>query len=301
MKEVKIESRYGSDAIRQLLPQFEENKADVSRLHRITAHIGSTKTFGIKYVIRGQERYIIDKHTHNVKEGQYLLVNPGRPMDVEYRSQQTVHGLCISLDEALLQKAFADATTAEETLLARPHDHTPVLPEFHETVFSGDGLTMYLKKLLARDAGPAGDHAETYIEIAQQLVAAQKTTRRQIANIRASKASTRKELFTRLNQARNLIDSDTTRQITIAELARECALSEFHFLRSFKDAFGCTPHQYHTARRLAIARDLLLERRRSVTEIAYLAGFSDIFSFSKTFRKHFMITPSQLLRSKFKV
>jgi AraC family transcriptional regulator len=76
---------------------------------------------------------------------------------------------------------------------------------------------------------------------------------------------------------------------TLAELAR---LSRFHFSRSFKHSFGMPPHRYHAHRRIERAKQLLADRKLSVTAIALDTGFSDTSTFTAAFHRLTGQTPS---------
>ena len=110
-----------------------------------------------------------------------------------------------------------------------------------------------------------------------------------------SKSPVKKELLEQLSRIKEAIDGDISRKVYINALAREAAISEFHFYRSFKNAFGVSPHQYVLSKRLEKSVELLKDGRFKLTEIAYQVGFNDIYSFSKSFKKRFNTCPSQLL------
>lgn len=92
------------------------------------------------------------------------------------------------------------------------------------------------------------------------------------------------------------IEEHLTEQVPLAVLARIAQLSPFHFARAFKQSFGVPPHRYHMARRIARAKSLLAEPTRSVTEIAFTLGFSELSSFTAAFRKFDGLSPSQYRR-----
>jgi AraC-like DNA-binding protein len=84
---------------------------------------------------------------------------------------------------------------------------------------------------------------------------------------------------------------------TLAELARIAGLSPYHFLRTFKEVTGVTPHQWllrtrlrEAARRLAIGRD-------PVTTIALDVGFEDLSNFMRSFRAEFGLSPRRWRRA----
>jgi transcriptional regulator GlxA family with amidase domain len=86
-----------------------------------------------------------------------------------------------------------------------------------------------------------------------------------------------------LLQARNVMDSRYADPLDVASLARVACCSPAHFIRSFKRAFGETPHRYLTRRRIERAKDLLRETDATVTEVCLAVGFASLGSFSATF------------------
>jgi AraC-like DNA-binding protein len=84
--------------------------------------------------------------------------------------------------------------------------------------------------------------------------------------------------------ARDLIDRDYARDITIAELARLTEESRFQFIRAFRRAYGVTPGQHLRARRIERARELLTSTPAPVTEICRRVGYRSLGTFSRVFR-----------------
>jgi len=70
----------------------------------------------------------------------------------------------------------------------------------------------------------------------------------------------------------------------VRRLARVSFVSEAHFARSFKDAFGVPPHRYLLTRRIERATALLRDTERSITDIAFETGWSSLGTFGRTFR-----------------
>jgi AraC-like DNA-binding protein len=70
----------------------------------------------------------------------------------------------------------------------------------------------------------------------------------------------------------------------IQRLARVSAVSEAHFARSFKLAFGLPPHRYLLTRRIERATALLRDTQLSITEIAFQTGWESLGTFGRTFR-----------------
>jgi transcriptional regulator GlxA family with amidase domain len=79
------------------------------------------------------------------------------------------------------------------------------------------------------------------------------------------------------------MDRTYAQPLDVPTLAGIVHLSEAHFIRSFKAAFGETPHRYLQRRRVERAMFLLRETDRSVTEICLDVGFTSLGTFSRTF------------------
>jgi transcriptional regulator GlxA family with amidase domain len=105
-------------------------------------------------------------------------------------------------------------------------------------------------------------------------------------------ATTRQRNNRLLLRARDAIDRDYVGPLDISELARIALCSEAHFIRSFRSAFGETPHRYLQRRRVERAMSLLRGSERTVTEVCLDVGFSSFATFSRTFREIVGESPS---------
>jgi transcriptional regulator GlxA family with amidase domain len=88
----------------------------------------------------------------------------------------------------------------------------------------------------------------------------------------------------RLLRARDTMDRLYADALDIEWLAGSVHLSRAHFIRSFRQAFGETPHRYLQRRRIERAMALLRDTDRSVTDICFDVGFGSLGTFSRTFR-----------------
>jgi AraC-like DNA-binding protein len=96
----------------------------------------------------------------------------------------------------------------------------------------------------------------------------------------------------RLARARDLLREACDAPLTVADAAREAALSPCHFIRTFKAIFGETPRQVRIDARLEQARRMLAIDAASVTEICNAVGFSSLGSFSHLFSRRVGVAPS---------
>jgi transcriptional regulator GlxA family with amidase domain len=92
------------------------------------------------------------------------------------------------------------------------------------------------------------------------------------------------ELLRRLLRAKDRMDAASQEEWPVGRLAQVSGVSEAHFARSFKQAFGIPPHRYLLTRRIERATALLRDTDVPITEIAFATGWQSLGSFGRTFR-----------------
>lgn len=89
---------------------------------------------------------------------------------------------------------------------------------------------------------------------------------------------------------RTILDEHLTEQHSIAEAAAALHVHPAHLARVFSATFRIPPHQYVSARRVDLARRLLLAGRRPA-EVATAVGFADQPHMTRQFRRVLGTTP----------
>lgn len=102
------------------------------------------------------------------------------------------------------------------------------------------------------------------------------------------------EYRSRINRVMDYIDQHLDQPLELKTIADVAHFSPFHFHRIFTFLIGETPIDYIQRLRIEKAAWKLREAEpQTMTEIAYACGFGSLSLFSRTFRKHFGMTPSQ--------
>jgi AraC-like DNA-binding protein len=100
-----------------------------------------------------------------------------------------------------------------------------------------------------------------------------------------------------VRRARDLADSRfADDDLDVAALAASAGYSRYHFVRLFRRAYGESPGQYLSRRRLERAQHLLASANLTVTEVCHLVGFSSLGSFSTRFRAVVGVGPAEYQR-----
>lgn len=91
-------------------------------------------------------------------------------------------------------------------------------------------------------------------------------------------------LLRRLLRAKDRMDAASHEAWPVKRLAEVSGVSEAHFARSFKRAFGVPPHRYLLTRRIEQAATLLRDTDLSITTIAFTTGWESLGTFGRIFR-----------------
>lgn len=97
----------------------------------------------------------------------------------------------------------------------------------------------------------------------------------------------------KLKQALKYMNTHLSENVSLAALANELGISQFHFCRLFKQSTGMTPHAYLIQQRVERSKQLLKQGEVTMNDIAIACGFANPSHFAKHFRRHTGISPKQ--------
>ena len=100
-----------------------------------------------------------------------------------------------------------------------------------------------------------------------------------------------KELHTYIQDSLNFINSNYMHSITVQEIADYVNLSRSYLYKMFIKNLGISPQRYLINLRMYKATLLLKGTKLPIGEVASSVGYSDSLLFSKTFSKHFSMSP----------
>lgn len=261
---------------------------NVSRLRQVDRR-SNFRGFSIRFVLDGAERYTVNGRSYRLLAGEYLLANPGCTGRGTLDSPTEVRGICIDLLPELLDEVLAGPEPGAKGLLeSDPFEHRFAAGAGRVGKF----LTRFAACLDGRLAEPPALDSSFFFALAEAYVADYQPLSTQLRAIPAVKTGTRQDLLRRLWQGRDYLHDKLAAPVGIAEAARAAGLSEYHFFRLFRQAFGMSPHRYLQQKRLENGRKLLQTGHYSVSEAALQTGFADIHSFSRAFKKQFGQPPS---------
>ena len=227
--------------------------------------------FLLFYVVKGEETFYFDK-PEVARAGSFVLYKPGEKQHHATRGSATsefyyVHFSCDALPEGIELKSseiYETQISAAPQIFERIIEETlEKRPQYEALCLS---LLLTLFSLIQRES--ARTEARAGME------------------------------HRRIARAIQYIGKNFSEDLSLSDYAAMCAMSKYHFLRTFKEVTGLTPIEYRTRIRIENAKQMLEDGELSVLEIGERIGFSSAAYFSSAFKKEVGISPSKYAKRK---
>ncbi len=110
-------------------------------------------------------------------------------------------------------------------------------------------------------------------------------------------SSVPKQHSDRIAPALEMIHGDfLNRDFSIHELAAVCNIGESYFQKLFREKYGVSPKRYIIRLKVNHACDLLRLERYTVTQVAEICNFADVYFFSRQFKEYTGLSPTQFAK-----
>ncbi|OKH55991.1 AraC family transcriptional regulator [Calothrix sp. HK-06] len=100
-----------------------------------------------------------------------------------------------------------------------------------------------------------------------------------------------------LQKTIDYIQSHLSEDISLENIAAYVGISQYYFVRLFKQSTGYSPYQYLIKCRIERAKQLMMLRQGSITDIAVLVGFTSQSQFGRHFKRFTGITPKEFFKN----
>lgn len=247
--------------------------------------------------LRGESRCKVDGRTVLVDNHHYFISNRFQPYTLEIENSEPIETFNIHIGEYFSEQFFAGVMQSSDTLLNEGRQVEVPTVAFHNRLLKRDAVfNQLVHKLKAAEQAPGFNKIlfeEKLAELLWHLLVQHRGALQAVAALPAMKASTRQELFRRLSFAADFMHDAASEQTDLETIAAAACLSKFHFLRLFRQFYGVSPYQYLQQLRIEKAERLLRMPGNSVSDVAAELGFGNSSSFSRLFKKHKGVYPSQ--------
>lgn len=251
---------------------FSQDKFHLLQIQNCTFQTGvpylpnspQSQGYDILYVAKGRLGFFVETGQFLVGEGELLCIPLEQQRKISYVQKEPAQWYWIRF-----------TTEENEAALELPC----------QTLCPGDSLEELMEILLScwkqREKGYQLKTQGLLLLLLQQIKASP-----------AQQTST--SIDPRIARAVDYMEEHYNHAITAETLAELAELHPAYFGALFKEEMGQSFRQYLTAVRLRHGERLLRQGQHTVTEVSLLCGFSDVFYFSRLFKEHKGIAPSQL-------
>lgn len=254
----------------------------------------------LKFVFEGEATFESGGSVHRVDAGAYLALNAGSPYRVRVSPNTGADALSLFFSEEFAESVVHDLRRSVGRALDDPNPKIVPAGGVFERLYPDAGALTLARRLkgglpiLKYDPLWLEEHARMLLI---RLLNAQADALREAAAIKAARSATREELYRRLYLARDYAEAKLADPLTLDELAFVACLSTNYFLRTFRELFGTSPHQFLIQKRLQKAQRLLAETDLTVGDVCLRVGFQSLGSFSWLFKRRVGVSPDAYRRA----
>lgn len=233
----------------------------------------------IHFVLSGKGIYSIEKSDkkYSISEGQAFLIKPGEVTYYQADSKEPWEYVWIAFDGEEAELLLEDYQLSGEEYVCQWKDNPDTERRENEEAES------YIRKIGAVFEG--GEYSQNELLGFFYLIFSKIKREETEDKGHFDKGYLEKSiLFIRHNYSYD---------IHIRDIARFVGIERTYLYKIFMKYQNCSPKHYLTEYRLMVAKDMLVNTRLSITEIAYSSGFHDSSVFCKKFQKKEKISPLQ--------
>lgn len=218
--------------------------------------------------------FFIEGHCDYIYDGKVYLTSPQSllflPKNKAYTINRHEHAQCIYID-------FLTCEDVDLDPFVKSYTHSS---QFRDIFFSL--LSLYKQKRIGYEAEMMG----LLYKLISMIQVADITV--YLPNIKYQKISDAVEYINK---------NFASGQIKIPDLAKMSGVSTRYFSELFSGFFGVSPKEYILRMQLESAKSLLISSNESINSISDICGFSDVYYFSKMFKKATDKTPSEFRKA----
>ena len=244
------------------------------------------------YIESGEFTFIYDESSYHCTSGQFIFIRPGISHSFTNincdLSQPHIHfDMIYSLNSSITPISFKDVP--EFT----PKEYSLLQEDIFESYPSTPFVTFFDKqsvlKLFYSVVGNASDNKlkqkAELIQIIDMMISAN------FMNC-FTEEKNQNDIACQLKE---YIDAGQGLSAQLCELEKQFSYSKYYLERQFKKHWGVSLIAYKNSKRMDLAKKLLYTEK--VSDVSEELGFSSVYVFSRAFKQHFGICPSEFINS----
>ncbi len=253
--------------------------------HEDEASYHSLDFLEVAFVLSGVGKYHIEDDIYDIHEGDLIILNPG------------VKHQALYVKEAEVPTTEFFVGFSDIQLPGFPANFLPIPDGAYMIHTTGELRQKLFKICSAMEAEKAVCREGRYFMLKAYLMQMLLLIIREQCEPVVSAGGYAFESMNKkyvVEQLVNYLEDHYNEKVSLDQIAENMYLSPFYISKIFKSETGDTPIRHLINIRLEKAKELLEKGYGgSIQEIAAMVGYDDAYHFSKLFKKHYGITPSQ--------
>ncbi len=247
--------------------------------------------FVITSMIRGKKvMHLLDKPAFNYLPGEAVIVPPNETMVIDFPEAETTNPTqCIALavDAGYMNNTLDYLNNYYNSDPDNKHNWKLQFNKYH--FYNDAEITGIINKLI-RVCSSTDKTKNIYADLTLKELVIRLIQSQHLLQVHdeTKKAGNK----SRLHFVLHFIHEHLSEKIAVDTLSRRAYLSRNEFFKWFKEQFGITPLDYINKERLKLAKQLLSDKRSTLSEVSHQCGFTDVNYFIRLFKKTEGITPA---------
>lgn len=254
------------------------------------------------FAFNGNENFTLKKKKLRIFPDSFLTMNPGTAYLSEVDSTYPVQMMTIHFDKEFVGDFKNSYSKKSAFLLDNYRGGSSCSAPINETIYPFIGDMKYNIRHLSR---LINNHSQDEFLINEHLYHTllnynflyNKEKSQVSERLTNLQKGTREEIYKRLNLAKEYLYSNYNQNINLQQLAGYSCLSVTHLIRTFRQAFHMTPHQFLMRIRMNRAKFLLNNTSYPISEVVNIIGLDSTSTFIKMFKQQYQTTPLKFRRS----
>ncbi len=246
----------------------------------------SHSTYEIIFIESGVVDVSVGERLYHAEAPALIFINRLEEHAISARTEDyRRYYLCLS--PAALEKRIKSYTLLS-VLSNRPHEFSHVL----DVTEVREDVERIFSRITKEANGAAPFHEELEALLVNELLVLVYRLKPSLFSVDSSKS------ISIVWQIQRRFEEEPQEDFSLDELADKYHISKYYLSRLFKKNTGYSPIQYLMMCRLAVAKELLEETDKSISEVVWRSGFSDGSNFSRYFKARVGKTPEEYRKDK---
>ena len=233
--------------------------------------------YQLLYIAEGKAHFYFDKKEITVSKGNMILFRPGESQIYYYYAKEKPESYWVHFTGNAVEQILKECNMPES-----------------ENIFWGGTSPDYqwLFRQMIQELQLRRVNYEDILRMMLQHVFLM------INRYITEEKTTSTEVLNEIERATHYFNDNYNKSISIKDYAAKCHMSECWFINNFKKLTKYTPAQYLVSLRIVNAINLLDNTDYNVTDISVAVGYENPLYFSRLFKKHVGMSPTEYRNSK---